>query len=633
MTGADMGPLLEVIAGPLKGEVFPLAEDGVSIGREPANQVSILDSSVSRRHCWLGKQGEQFRIRDLESRNGTFVNGLPVTERALEDGDQIKIGSSLFLFLASGDELEASNAVEFRDTDLAAASTVVLRRQEALPAAPGLAREGDLLWKISRAISSIRGLPGLERRLLELIGEVAPAERGAILLIGDRPGELASVFGWDRYSGPDRPVQVSRALIDRVLREGVAVMSDDAGGGATLPAGQGTPIRAAMAAPLEVFGKIVGAIYLDTSNPQVRFEEDLLRLLSVVGSLAALALDNARRLERLEGENRRLQAEINVEHNMVGESPPMREVYQFAAKVARSDSTVLIRGESGTGKELVARAIHRNSPRAVRPFAAINCAVLTETLLESELFGHEKGAFTGAVALKKGKLEAAEGGTVFLDEVAELTAAAQAKLLRAVQEREFERVGGTRPIKVDIRLIAATNQDLEEAVKKGLFRQDLYYRLNVVSMTLPPLRERREDIPLLARYFAARFADRAGWPAREISPEAQACLVHYDWPGNVRELENAIERALVLGSSDRIRPEDLPETVLEKTSPSGAPLDRYHEAIQEAKRQVIRKAVEQAGGHTEAARLLGVHPNYLHRLLRNLNLREEMDTRALSTRP
>lgn len=235
-------------------------------------------------------------------------------------------------------------------------------------------------------------------------------------------------------------------------------------------------------------------------------------------------------MEWLESENRRLRAEINIEHNMVGESPRMREVYQFIAKVAPTESTVLIRGESGTGKELAARAIHLNSQRKDEPFVAINCAALTETLLESELFGHEKGAFTGAFSQKKGKLEMADGGTLFLDEIAELAPALQAKLLRVLQERQFERVGGTRSIRVDIRLIAATNRELEELEKGGAFRRDLYYRLNVVSITMPPLRARREDIPLLVNYFIARHSQRCRRHVSAMSEEARGFLLQYDWP-------------------------------------------------------------------------------------------------------
>jgi Nif-specific regulatory protein len=307
----------------------------------------------------------------------------------------------------------------------------------------------------------------------------------------------------------------------------------------------------------------------------------------------------------------------------------MRQVYQFIARVAPTDTTVLIRGESGTGKELAARAIHSNSPRRERPFVAINCAALTETLLESELFGHERGAFTGALAQKKGRLEVADGGTLFLDEVGEMAPVLQAKLLRVLQEREFERVGGTRTIRVDVRVVAATNRDLEEAFKQGGFRQDLYYRLNVVSFEMPPLRERKDDIPLLASYFVAKYGAKFKRKVTGLSQEARECLTNYDWPGNVRELENAVERAIVLGSTERVLPEDLPETILEAepvASGASAPsATRYQEALREAKRRLILCALEQSSGSfTEAARSLGVHPNYLHRLIRNLNLRPEI---------
>jgi len=292
------------------------------------------------------------------------------------------------------------------------------------------------------------------------------------------------------------------------------------------------------------------------------------------------------------------------------------------AKAAPADSTVLIQGESGTGKELVARAIHAGSRRSGKPFLAINCATLSETLIESELFGHERGAFTGAVAQKRGKLEVADGGTLFLDEVGELAPVLQAKLLRVLQEREFERVGGTRPIRVDIRLMAATNRDLEQPAESGLFRRDLYYRLNVIALVAPPLRERREDIPLLARYFVAKYAEKTGRRIAGISPAARACLMRYDWPGNVRELENAMERAVVLGSSDLIEPEDLPESALE-TGPDGdISVGGYHEALIEAKKRLILGAIEEAGGsHQAAAKALGINQTYLSRLIRNLNLK------------
>ena len=369
----------------------------------------------------------------------------------------------------------------------------------------------------------------------------------------------------------------------------------------------------------------IGVIYLDTREPDADFDKDHLQLVTAIAAISAVAIENARHIEWLVSENQRLIADFDIEHNIVGESSAVRDVLQFISKVAPTDSTVLISGESGTGKELAARAIHQNSKRASKPFMAVNCAALAESLLESELFGHEKGSFTGALLQKKGRLEVAEGGTVFLDEIGDLAPALQVKLLRVLQEREFERVGGTKPIKLDIRVIAATNRNLEEAVSAGSFRQDLYYRLNVVSLEMPPLRNRLEDIPLLANYFAAKYGKRCNRRVMGTSPQAIARLVAYQWPGNVRELENAIERAVVLGSTERILPEDLPESVLEAASLAAEEPTKYHEAVRQTKRQIILTTMAQVNGSfTEAAKILGVHPNYLHRLIRNLNLKDQL---------
>jgi len=633
-----MSPRLVATAGPLNGRVFPLTEAEFSIGRVRSNRLSVDHPSVSRRHCLIKRENEQFRLLDLDSRNSTFVNGLPVKECALEHGDTIKIGGSHFLFLLHDEDLVATkNPVQLDDAELDAGSTISLRMTDALylqpekleaalPPRARLVHHLNVLFKISTVINSIQSVEALGRKLLELTFEAVPAERGAILLVAENSDEFASVFSWDRLAGPERPVQVKRTIVQRVLREGVAILANDRvedeafGAVESLIAGR---IESVLCVPLVVFKHVLGAIYLDTKDPQAQFDEDHLQLMTAVAASAALSFKNVLQMEWLENENRRLQADIDIQHDMVGGSPRLREVHQFIAKVAPTDSTVLITGESGTGKELVARAIHRNSPRANKPFVAINSATLIENILESELFGHEKGAFTGAVAQKKGKLEVADGGTVFLDEMGELAPTIQAKLLRVLQEHEFERVGGTRPIKVNIRLIAATNKDLGEAIQSGSFRKDLYYRLNVVSLAMPPLRERREDIPLLANYFAMKYSAKSKRRLIGVSDEARACLLAYDWPGNIRELGNAIERAVVLGSSDLILPEDLPEAVLETRPRTGISVSTYYEAIMEAKRQLILRALDQANGnYVETARLLGMHVNYLHRLIKNLNLKE-----------
>jgi len=384
-------------------------------------------------------------------------------------------------------------------------------------------------------------------------------------------------------------------------------------------------VRSLLCVPLTVFHRNIGCIYLDTSDAANRFHEDHLQLVAGIAGISAMALDNARRLQWLEEENQRLTVESGQERSLIGESQVMKDIYNLVARAAPAESTVLIEGESGTGKELVARALHRNSARATKPFVAINCAAIPEALLESDLFGHERGAFTGATAQKKGRLEVANGGVVFLDEIGELAPSLQVKLLRVLQEREFERVGGTHPIKIDVRLVAATNRDLNEAVHLGEFRQDLYYRLAVVKMTMPPLRDRKEDIPMLSRHFVQKYSARCKVRAKLVSRDAMSCLVNYDWPGNVRELENAIERALVLGSSETLIPEDLPESLLEHVPAPDMTQAKYHSSVIELKRQLIIEAVEQTrGNYVDAADVLGLHPNYLHRLIRNLDLKETL---------
>jgi two-component system, NtrC family, response regulator AtoC len=336
----------------------------------------------------------------------------------------------------------------------------------------------------------------------------------------------------------------------------------------------------------------------------------------------AMVVGKALERERLKRGLERFTKEAGERYRLVGgESPQMREAIETAKKAASSRSTVLLLGESGAGKEVIARAIHNWSERKHEPFIAINCVGLSKDLLESELFGHEKGAFTGAHQLKKGKMELAHGGTVFLDEVGDISAELQTKLLRFLQEREFERVGGTQPIRVDIRVIAATNRELSSAIKEGRFREDLYYRLNVIPISLPPLRERREDIPVLAKYFLRRFALETKKNFTGIEAEAEAKLVAYEWPGNVRELGNVIERAAVLGEGPEITIEDLPPRIGGGDMESAADEFSYRHAVDAARAGVIKKALAHTNGNrAAAARILGMHKTHLLNLIKSLRI-------------
>jgi transcriptional regulator with GAF, ATPase, and Fis domain len=631
-----MNPRIVGIAGPLNGMSVALTDDEISVGREPSNKLWAADSGMSRRHCAIAKQEDgQFLLRDMGGRNGTRVNGERIEKHELCHRDQIRVGNSTLVFLLGDEEAIAErNRLELDDTTIEEDVVASLRPEDSTylhpdpervsgqPKVERLAADLSTVLKIATHIGGIRDEGGLQWQLLGMLFDVVPAQRAAILFFDDA-GEIARTAAWDRLHGPEVPVRVSRTLLKKITAERNGLLLDNIkrsplGQAASL---QSAGVKSALCVPLLLAGRVSGVIYLDTRSPENPFDSDHLHLVAAVASLISLAWANVRHLEKLREENKYLQEEINLNHELVGESPRMRVVYELIRRVAATDSTVLIQGESGTGKELVARAIHNSSSRADGPFVAVNCAAITETLLESELFGHEKGAFTGAVAQKKGKVELANGGTLFLDEIGEFAVALQAKLLRVLQEREFERVGGTHPMKIDARFVAATNRGLLQAVEAGTFRRDLYHRLNVVSITLPALRERAEDIPLLADYFVAKASRKCRIRPKPISAEVQACLLSYDWPGNVRELEHAMERALVLGASDKVLPEDLPSEIVE-SAPGEPNSSSFQSVVKEQKKQVVQKAMQQSNGnYIEAAKLLGIHPNSLLRLIRNLNLK------------
>jgi transcriptional regulator with PAS, ATPase and Fis domain len=341
-------------------------------------------------------------------------------------------------------------------------------------------------------------------------------------------------------------------------------------------------------------------------------------LIAIAGMVAA-PLDYTRHIDSLQVENQQLLEYADVDHGLVGDSPAIAEMRVLISKVAASDSSVLILGEMGTGKELVARGIHRNSRRSQGPFMAINCAAIPETLIESELFGHERGAFSGAVALKKGKVEEANGGTLFLDEVGELKKPTQAALLRFLQEREFQRVGGTRTLRTDVRVIAATNRNLNESMDRGEFRGDLYYRLNVVEFRTPSLREMRQDIPKLVEHFIQ--TRRHVGVVKGISPEALECMVRYDWPGNVRQLQNAVDHALVLHNSEFIQLKDLP-VVVTKEPPVEAAESSLESDIRLTRKASIERAIQETRGNIKAAAiLLGISTRHLRRLMQERNVK------------
>ena len=477
-----MNPRIVGIAGPLNGTTLALTDDEISVGREASNKLWAADSAMSRRHFAIVKEADgRFLLSDLGGRNGTRVNGVKIEKHELCHRDQISVGNSTLVFLV-GDEGATTerNPLELDDTTVEEDVVASLRPEDSSYLHPErtsghgkqerLAADLSTVLKIATHIGGIRDEGGLQWQLLGMLFDVAPAQRAAILFL-DGAGEIARSAAWDRLHGPEVPVRVSRTLLKKITAERTGLLLDNIkrsslGQAASL---QSAGVKSALCVPLLLADRVSGVIYLDTRSPENPFDSDHLQLITALAGLISLAWENVRHLEKLREKNTYLQEEINLNRELVGDSPRMRAVYELIRRVAATESTVLIQGESGTGKELVARAIHNSSSRADGPFVAVNCAAITETLLESELFGHEKGAFTGAVAQKKGKIELANGGTLFLDEIGEFAIALQAKLLRVLQERELERVGGTRPMKIDVRFVAATNRGLLQAVEAGTF--------------------------------------------------------------------------------------------------------------------------------------------------------------------
>ncbi|MDQ3800285.1 MAG: sigma 54-interacting transcriptional regulator [Acidobacteriota bacterium] len=542
-----MEPVLIFSAGTSsETETFPLKGiESVTLGRAEINQIVLSDGDVSRSHCSIKEVNGTYYLTDLDSRNGTFLNNEPIKEAILRHGDCIRIGKTLILFRTDKkEEEEELNAMPF-DNNFQFDNGALITRSEIRFAVETnlhkMPQDLNALAKLGRALNESRDAAHLQNRFLEIILELIPAaQRGVILLFEDNLNEPPkSVSTLHRSPFDTEKITVSRTVTERVLNEKIALLSNDLRDSGLENAESliARSVVALLCVPLQL-NEMQGLIYLDSCQPGAMFTENHLQQLTAISVLISAALEQRFSIQALEKENARLQSELEIETNLIGVSQEINKVFQLIKKVSPTDSNVLITGESGTGKELVAQTLHRNSRRSDKPFVAINCAVLNEHLLESDLFGHEKGAFTGAIAKKKGKLELADGGTVFLDEVGEMALHLQAKLLRVLQEREFERVGGVQRIKTNVRIIAATNQNLQENVKKGTFREDLFFRLNVVQINVPPLRERRTDIPLLAQHFVNKYSERCNRKVSGLSKKAREVLSNYEWSGNVRELEN-----------------------------------------------------------------------------------------------
>ncbi|HUI29473.1 MAG TPA: sigma 54-interacting transcriptional regulator [Candidatus Acidoferrales bacterium] len=477
-----------------------------------------------------------------------------------------------------------------------------------------------VLYEITQKINSILDRQELTEKVLETAMAHLDAERGYIVMVNEQNGfNVVASKNFSSRKEADESA-ASSSVINKVLASGEPIMTFDALNDERFEASRSIvaqQILSIICVPLRlrqtgavIQDKTTGAIYLDSTKSRRKFNEETLKFLAVFGNLAAVAVENARQYDDLKTENTRLKNQVassDLFPGIIGKSKIWKGVLDLVHRVVDTDVSVLITGESGTGKELIARAIHEQGSRREKPFMAINCSAIPEQLLESELFGYKRGAFTGATSDKKGLIEYAEGGTLFLDEVADLPPSLQGKLLRVLQEKEIRRLGGVENIKVDVRIISATNKSLTEEIKKEKFREDLYFRLNIVEIHLPPLRDRAEDIPVLANFFLRKASETHGRYVRNIGGSAMARLLMHPWNGNVRELQNVIERAVVLSRSDELSDEDL-----KLQQYSEEELLQSGQTLEEFERRLVEKTLTETGrNRTRTAEKLGVSLRWL----------------------
>ncbi len=567
-----------------------------SLGRGPENDVEVSDPSLPETALHIHFDGRDYNAA-CHGNAVMTVNGRRKTAARLADGDRIGLGRAEIAFTA-GDPPALRLVPQPPDGRVEAMRSLV-RFSERLLAASDLHRMLD--------------------ELLDAALEVTHADKGFLILFDDGEISVKAARNLARENIEDAVGRVSDSIIQKVRETRRPVVVADALHDADWSSSSSVvnlKLCSVMCAPLMQKGDVLGVLYLGNDSVVSLFDAKDLEALTVFTAQASLLVQNAMFLEGLRRENDALKEAMATRQygEIVGTGPSMREVLRRIEKVAGTDVSVLISGETGTGKEMVAREIHRRSPRAGGPFVAVNCGAIPESLLESELFGHAKGAFTGAVASRPGKFQAASGGTLFLDEVGDMPLSLQVKLLRALQERAVTKVGDTRPESVDIRVLAASNRVLEEEIAAGRFREDLYYRLHVVSVQLPPLRDRGDDVVVLARWFLQRHAKEFGSRARGFAPGALVAMRKYGWPGNIRELENRVKKAVLLADRPLVAAEDLdlgPE--------SFAPVLPLAQAAEEFRKRYINEVLERNGGNrTKTAKELGVDPRTVFRHLERM---------------
>lgn len=621
-------------SGTEAGTAIPVKSPKTVFGRADECDVVLADANVSRRHAQAIEQDGLVMLVDLSSSNGTFVNELPISQVFLMEGDLVRLGETVLEFSEESpahDGLAAAQSGVPRAVPPAGPTLVFssqLGESHALALKETYQKLKSLYW-VFPEVAAAANLHDMFDAVGRTLTSSTGVERAIFFLNAEKAGDQ-----WQRFQAHHRPGMEETiedaALCDLLMRnvrdgQHLATALVDASGATRMSPDEPN----VLALPLLRAGKLVALLYADNPASANPISKDDIDFISTLGLQLSIRLNQFEQVRQLQTENAHLRQRASDGFAVICQSEKMRQIMALTERVAATDASVLVSGESGTGKELVARSIHLLSSRSSKPLVAVNCAAMPDTLLESELFGHEKGAFTGAFERRIGKFELANGGTLFLDEIGDISAVAQAKLLRALQEGEIQRVGGNANIKVDVRLIAATNKNLAEAVRAGLFRQDLFFRIKVVDITVPPLRERPDDIDVLSEYFLKQFRQRLPTRVRNISPEALRALRSYSFPGNVRELKNLIERALVFANGDTILPEHFPVEIFDERWTAGlaesepsttAPDDAAQAPIlslgEVEKRHIASVLKALRGNKLKAASALGISRTSLYDKLR-----------------
>lgn len=583
-------------------QLYPLHKPITTIGRAAGNDIAIANGTLESHHAQIVFSGRDFEIEGLSGGDAIAINGKRKRRARLVNGDRLSLGDAQFSFSMLSDMFQTGG--------------------ETRPPSSGSDLEGlHRLYQFSERLVSTESVDQLLETLLDNVLEMTGAARGMVLIVESHEGTVPvlSVRASRNVQAGELEVGtsgISDSIVRQVLETKRPVIVSDALTDTTFGQSESVialKLSSVMCAPLVARGEVTGALYVANDEIKSLFEKRQLDILTVFAGQASLLLTNAMLVSALRADKQKLEAELDDKRfgEIIGVCASMLEVFRKLQKVATTDISVLITGETGTGKELIAREIHRRSERASGPFVTVNCGAIPENLMESEMFGHVKGAFTGAIASRGGRFQQANGGTLFLDEVGELTPQLQVKLLRALQERMVTRVGDSRPEKADIRVVSATNRNLEEMISEGTFREDLYYRLNVVNLWLPPLRERGDDVFIIAKALLSKYADELSSKVRGFSPAALSSIKRYYWPGNIRQLENRLKKALVLCDQDLLTPEDLDLGV--DTAEPILPLERAKEEFQ--RRYVLEALERNNGNRTQTARDLGVDPRTIFRHL------------------